>query len=264
MIANIMLTGTHNVRVNTQGNFKVADKILNYKKDIPFVRYRFEQYGNGEIQYIKELMDKFNKSTHLVELHWDLSLSNNIAAINEGGLLDKVALYLYVDIFDDTVQLQGFSEQQIQIMNSSMQALNWQVDRVMLKDKTTTLDGFSLEKIKKQLSKAININVRNIGVCSSPLSLGDNCCLNAIKARELMAKYSQVADVALPTANHQDMNTCGCIRHFVITGDTEEVPVEVKEVTKSKESSKKNTNRNTTKPKKKTAKQSLNPSMFKL
>ena len=35
-----------------------------------------------------------------------------------------------------------------------------------------------------------------------------------------MGKYSAVADVALPTANHQCMNCCGCIRYIVIDSDT--------------------------------------------
>jgi hypothetical protein len=58
-----------------------------------------------------------------------------------------------------------------------------------------------------------------MGICSSPLSFDDMACLTAVKAREIMSRYSTTTDVALPSANHQSMNCCGCIRYVTVTED---------------------------------------------
>jgi hypothetical protein len=73
----------------------------------------------------------------------------------------------------------------------------------------------------KQLCSQLRKSEEMFGVCSSPLSFSELACLTAVKARELMSVYSTIADVALPSANHQCMNCCGCIRYLTVTADTE-------------------------------------------
>jgi hypothetical protein len=93
-------------------------------------------------------------------------------------------------------------------------------DRVMLIDKTSFMDMAGARKIMKQTAKTLNIQEKNVGICSSPLCMTDNlACLTAVTARELAAIYATSSGVTSPSANHQDMNCCGCMRFFVVNSD---------------------------------------------
>jgi hypothetical protein len=159
-------------------------------------------------------MDKFSSSTHLVEV----DVTENI--VNELGLLNmnfnNVAKFIYADITDIEVYNKTLSEEVVERIRS---AVGFSVDRVMLRDKSNTLDMVAAKAIMDKLAKEVGIKAADIGICSSPLSFGSLACLDAIKAREIMAKYSDIADVALPSANHQCMNCCGCIKYVVVTED---------------------------------------------
>ena len=119
----------------------------------------------------------------------------------------------------------------------------------MLVDKTTNLDMVNAKKIISKLAKELTVKQEDIGICSSPLCMnGELACLTSLKARELAAIYSSNTEVALPSANHQCMNCCGCMRFFDINSDT--VAPEDKVVKKAKSvssNSKETTKKSTTK-----------------
>jgi hypothetical protein len=94
----------------------------------------------------------------------------------------------------------------------------------MLKDRSSTLDTVAFKSITAAFCRPLKIDPNSVGCCNSPLSFSECACLTAIKARELMTVYSDVADVALPSANHQSMDCCGCIRYLIIDHDTVAVP----------------------------------------
>ena len=98
------------------------------------------------------------------------------------------------------------------------------IDRIMLKDLSSSLCFVTVSNLKNEIIKELNIKESDIGVCMSPLSNNGEQCLSALKARELMAKYVEIENVAIPTLNHEGMNGgCGCIRYFEIVGDTDRI-----------------------------------------
>lgn len=224
MITSIALTGKYNIGVNSNNKIKVDDKVLSLDSEIPFVRYRFNEYDDSSIEYISAMKAKFVKQTHLAEMQLVAGIGQIVDKLNP--LL--VAKYIYIDLTDETVSAGKLDDATKQLIESEQifQKLSLGViDRVMFRDKSSTLDLVAFNKIVANLiapyKSLPNVNKDNIGVCSSPLSFGDMCCLTAVRARDLMAKYSASADVALPSANHQNMNTCGCIRYVVVSSDTE-------------------------------------------
>lgn len=222
MITSIVVTGTHKIGMNSNKKIKVDDQILSVEKDIPFIRYRFNQYTETEYEYIVNSMKQFCFSTHLAEV----LLSENTAATISylAGTIKNIAKYVYVDITDDEVVAGQISADKVALLDT-LRGLD--IDRIMLRDKTTKLDTITAKRFIKELSKRLGFAENTFGVCSSPLSFSEWACLTAVKARELMSIYSTIADVALPSANHQCMNCCGCIRYMTVSADTE-VPADGK------------------------------------
>lgn len=243
MITSIKVNGKHSIGVR-DNKVEIDGNTLDINKEIPFVRYNLGEMAEPEIDYIKSMKEKFKASTHLVEINAEdnPNLIDTVKNVRES--LNNVAVYVYFNITDDNVESKSLAY----TMLEEIKALkNVAVDRIMFKDKTTTLDTVTSENLIKQASKESGIAISTFGICSSPLSFGDNACLTAIKARELMSKYSEIADVALPSANHQCMNCCGCIRYINVTSDIEAPPEKVKKAKTNKgtASSKDPSNKNT-------------------
>ena len=218
MITSIVLKGRYALNVNSSNKIKLGDNVVAIDKDIPFVRYRFESYSEEDFNYIKATMEKMKYSTHLAEINLDANTANTLEWFKNN--INNIARFIYIPITDEDVIRGGIDPNVAALLTF---VVPYNVDRVMLKDNSTKLDTVSAKKIMDALSKQTGIKKDKFGVCSSPLSFGDAgwCCLTAVRAREIMAIYSPIADVALPTANHQCMNCCGCIRYYVVEADTE-------------------------------------------
>lgn len=220
MISSLVVKGCHKLNV-TDKKIKVGETVLNIEKEIPFIRYRFNDYGDEQLNYIKSNMEAFDRITHLAEITVSTEAekhTSNLKAIDFlRNTLKDIAIFLYVDITDEMVAQKKIPDD---IVNCVRELTANKVDRLIFRDKSKTLDMFATRLFENQF-KGMNVNTNDIGVCSSPLSFSDSRqCLNAIRARELMATYSKVADVALPSANHQCMNCCGCIRYLEVNEDT--------------------------------------------
>jgi len=215
MITSLVLTGKHNIGMNSQKKIMVGDNILSIEKEIPFIRYRFDTYDQSAFDYIDETIKKFAMSTHLIEINLD---ANAASVLNYVNTKFNMAKYIYIDITDADVEK---GELSAEVLNQIAFVKDLGVDRYMFRDKSKTLDLVHVKAFIKQIKAMYNIESSLFGVCSSPLSFGDMACLTAVKARELMSIYSTVADVALPSANHQCMNCCGCIRYIVVDNDTQ-------------------------------------------
>lgn len=216
MITSIVVTGTHKIGMNSSKKIKIGDNVLSVEKDIPFIRYRFNQYTDTEYSYIVESMKQFCFSTHLAEVLLSENTAGTIKYLAEN--IKNIAKYVYVDITDEEVVNGQISIEKISLIDT---LAGLDIDRIMLKDKTTKLDTITAKRFIKELSKRLGLSENTFGVCSSPLSFSEWACLTAVKARELMSIYSTIADVALPSANHQCMNCCGCIRYMTVSEDTE-------------------------------------------
>lgn len=246
MITSIVVTGCYNIGMNSNKKIKINDNVLSVEKDIPFIRYRMESYEEKEFEYIKKMMAQFNLSTHLIEIKLNDNTKNVLEYLSTN--IPNIAKYIYTDISDEDVERGTLSDTAKQLLDN---IVDYEIDRYMLKDKSKSLDTVSAKKIIKDLCKEFSLEEDMFGICSSPLSFGEFACLTAVKARELMSIYSPIADVALPSANHQNMNCCGCIRYLVVSSDTE-APADAKNKTKS--TSKDNTSENEEKKEKTPAK----------
>jgi len=237
MISSIVLTGKHKINMNSAKKIKVGDNILSVEKDIPFVRYRFDSYDESALAYIKSIMEQFNISTHLVEI----PLNENVVVALQliSSQFSNVAKYVYIELTEAEVQARQLDQNKLALIGAT---LSFGIDRYMLKDKSVSLDTITARAIIKSLVTCFRIAESNVGVCSSPLSFSDWACLTAVKARELMSVYSPIADVPLPSANHQCMNCCGCIRYMVVSEDLQ-APTESKSSKSQKKGSKSSDNK---------------------
>ena len=214
MITSIVVTGEYNIGMNSNKKICIDGNTLSVEKDIPFIRYRLDNYTESTLSYIEKTMAQFSLSTHLAEIKLDSNSFNVLTMLS--NKFSNLAKYIYVDITEEEVLNKLLSEDKVLLLS---QLTSFKIDRLMLKDKSTSLDTVTARAIIKQLSSRLGYQENNIGVCSSPLSFSELACLTAVKARELMSIYSSVADVALPSANHQCMNCCGCIRYMTVNSD---------------------------------------------
>lgn len=211
MLSNLRITGKYDIPV-INGKIKVNDEILSLK-EIPFVRYNFVKYTEDDIEYINTIIEKFNSSVHLIEYQ----LTEN--TLLEMGLIDNedIVRYLFISITDDNVVSIGEHNKSLLGDVLSKEYIN----RIMLIDNSTTLNRTNILKLKDEIM-AINKSVNNdmIGVCGSPFSIGDESCLSALRARQLLTDYSENDECAIPSARHECMDCCSCIRHIVIDDNT--------------------------------------------
>lgn len=255
MISSIHVNGRFNVRVNGNSKIKVGDVLLHTEKDVPFIRYRLDKYDDSAVEYIKDMQLKFPKSTHLIEMNLDKNCVQSFRLLRDNL---SVAIYLYIDITEDIVNESKLPDN-IMSQLSELQGCNF--DRYMLKDKSVSLDFMAAQKMMTQISKTFKIKSDNIGLCSSPLSFQGLQCLSAIKARELMSIYNENSDVPLPSANHECMNCCGCIRCLEVTTDLE-APSEGPKKSSKKTSDSNKEPKEPKQPKKKVNKASYIPGRF--
>ena len=226
MITNIKLTGMYNIGVNESNNIDVNGTNVSLK-DIPFVRYAFDKYGVEELSYIKKSMEKFAYSANLVEIKLSEGTEEHLNVLGE--ILDKVAKYIYVDITQADMDSANIDLSKLMQLQNVCRMCRF--DRIMLVDKTSNLDMLTARKFMKIVSTKTGMDEKKIGICSSPLCMTDNlACLTAVTARDLAAIYATSKEVVSPSANHQDMNCCGCMRFFTVTSDIAAPAGKVKKV----------------------------------
>lgn len=224
MIQSIVMRGMHHIGTDQKGKFNIGD-IKTSIKEVPFVRYRFEHYTAQEIAYIKRMMGQFDSSTHLVEVSLSDQTHAELSAIADQ--IEDIAVFIYVPIINEEVESEKLS-----IVNQvNLESIkNDMYDRIMLKDLSSTLYVVSANMLKSQISAITGFESADIGICSSPLSFGPECCLTAVRARELATLYSKKDDGALPSSNHECMGRCGCIRYSEINSDIMAPPSKQKAV----------------------------------
>ena len=236
MIASIRINGKHKIGVSGNGYIDVNGTKISIK-DIPFVRFRFKEYGYEEVKYIKDTIEKFPKSTPLAEVMLSDNTSEDVNRIRES--IPNIAIFVYLEVWDEDVANADEEDDDFEydlVDTLATQIEQCEVDKVCLIDKSTTLNFVNAKKLIEQYSSFTGFDEEDFSICCSPLSLREYGCLTAVKARELMAKYSKDDDVPLPTANHQK-GCCGCIQYINIESDCM-APVDKKASAKSSEGNK--------------------------
>ena len=227
MVTSIVLTGMYDIGISASNKIKTPDGVLVDIKDIPFVRYRFSDYGEEEIQFIKKNMDKF-PCTHLIEIDISEKAFEVLDRIEELGL--ELARFVYINLTED-MATKGLSDDILALVDKLM---NHTFDTLNLRDVSESLFPIALSNIKRQLKEATGLRENEIGVCGGPCCFyNGNACLTAVKAREIQALYAKDVDNAVvPSANHEGsldsldnldscVNKCGCIRYHIFSHSVE-------------------------------------------
>lgn len=227
MVTSIVLTGMYDIGISANNKIKTPDGTVIDLKDVPFVRYRFEKYGEEELKFIANNKKKF-KCVHLVEIDIAEDTPAVIDKLNE--ISKNIAVMLYVDVTDQVVVDKTFSDEMIEWMEN---AADCTFERINLRDKSTSMFNSDLDILKKETAQIMGVRPKEVGVCGGPLCFMDgNACITAVKAREILANYSDTDDVVVPSANHEAkiganesemnfcLNKCGCIRYHVFNCDT--------------------------------------------
>lgn len=213
MIQCIRLGKQYKIEVNQDGKFTYEEAKMSIK-DVPIIRVDFEVYDESAIKYIIDTKAIFRYSTVLIEIH-----SNRVSIEDINRLKDiseNCAMYIYIDITDDTIDGLGIEDDIVDRVDYCIDKLD--IDGISLVDKTSKLNAITAKELLNNIADQFMVDIAHISICNSPLSYNGYACLTAVKARELMAKYSIVDDVPLPTANHEK-SCCGCIQYIEINHD---------------------------------------------
>lgn len=250
MIASIVLKGMYKVGVNSNNKIKIEGHLMPLT-DVPFVRYRFSNYGDKEIEFIKNNTKLLKGPVHLVEIPLTSDTAKIIEKMDEISEFEKIAKFVYVPI-DDYDIANGFKQETLNNLESIKESY---FDRLMLKDNCTMIYPIAADRLKIKIENIFDgeIKSREIGVCGSPLSFRNSdvegqACLTAVWARKIISEYSELEDdkVTVPTANHECMTCCGCIQYFVVESD---IPAPLSSKEKSEKKSSNNSNGANQKPK---------------
>lgn len=215
---NLVLTGLFDIKV-VNNKFSLYGETVNIS-DVAYVRYRLNSFNSDEVdEYIGKIIKKFSVSSHLIEVPLSETSGADIERIT--NRYENVIPFLYIDITDDDVEKYSLSSEKLSLLERFKESGAF-VERVMLKDKSSSLYTISGNKIREQVAKLLEMSSSDIGFCQSPLSLCDgNCCLTAERARKLSAQYNECDSASLPSANHEfkNDNNCACIKHTLVTCD---------------------------------------------
>lgn len=216
MVTNLLFKSVFDVEVY-KSKFTLNNEI-NSTKEIPFLRFNLDNYDENAVAYIKGMLDKFEYSVGICEFSLRDTLLSELDTLGE--LEDTVAKILHIRVTNDDVANGGISEHDIELLNTLSNSVH-KMDRVVLHDNSTVLNPVMISLMKKQICNTLGLKGENsVGLCGSPFSFDGSSCLTAEVARDLISIYGYNRDVKIPSANHQSMDSCSCIRHFEVVEDT--------------------------------------------
>lgn len=219
MVTSLRFLNRVKVNIGQSEKFRLqGNKNALSVKEIPAVRYNFEHYEDSDAQYIKNNMDIFKYSVHVVEVNAaDATRVYNIVK----SAVDNIAFIAHLDLTNAHAMSRAFSGAEMEILN---ELRTLPVNRIVLVDKSDSMDYMGLSALISIVAKATGRNKKEIGVCCSPFTTSENSCMSAALVREWYAKYNKAREGALPSGNHNGGdNNCGCMRYLLVTEDTQAV-----------------------------------------
>lgn len=211
MVTSLVLKNKYTIGVDSADKIMVGDTKVKIK-EVPFIRYRFDSFSEEDTAYIKSTMAKFIYSGHLAEVVIKDGFEKEVEYLND--TFENMAVFLYLPITDEHVTSCELTTHDIELLEKIDNSMIY--DRIMLKDASETLYLVSANKLKQQVAKVTGVSASEMGICGSPLSFGEDACLTAVRARALASIYVENENCAIPSANHECMSCCGCIRYYVV------------------------------------------------
>ena len=245
MILNIEVSKPIKVGTTEKGKFSVQSTITGELKqvqtsihEVPCVQYNGLVNGSSHFSavgkeadgakviadYIRSMRAKFKHSLHILKVSvadadWAYKLMDAAPEI-----FLECAVILYINVGVGAIESGAFDDSTFELLdkfnvecNKRGASMSDIVDRVVLIDNTRKMFTTDFNKLSRQLADYTGTG--SIGVCNSPLSIGENACVTALRCREWAAKYVKSDFVVLPTANHVRKGGCNCIRYEQIHND---------------------------------------------
>ena len=274
MVTNLMLKNPLEIKDNWKGRFSVTRvvdgeiKMVDFsKKEVPFVIWRMDNYlelkenPNNLINTVKMMDTSLNIFEFYLSSKEENYCEYQVELIK--GLSEqygfKAIKFLRVDLDENLYNcimraINGNFNSDDNEMNMLTRIINicrnYGFEKLVITEKIDVLETESANKLVECLEKMLNIEV---SLCCSFMSKANGGkrfnCLNAVYARELLAKYGDNDDPVLPTMNHQDMEECACMRFTPVTTENITYKEEVEKKEKSVSTEKKEKAPKKTKPK---------------
>lgn len=215
----------YNIGLDGNNRVEIDDKKVSIK-DIPYLRYKFDQYGDAEVEYIESSMKKFPYSVHIADIKLGADTNsiceklNDKFNTNEDGDVNLI-MFIDVDVDADTVEkceLPGGIDEMLKDIDQSY------VERFIVRDcDQAIVDKSRADKFIKYLHTEFGIDNRTIALCGSILS-GDKGysvgCLPASVVRDLQTLKSDDVELPLVPEGHQNCGgCCGCTRYKEVDSD---------------------------------------------
>lgn len=227
MITNLRINGKYDITISND-KIRVDGETI-ATKEIPFIRYNLGKYGSEEVAYIEKMQQKFTNSVPIVEFQLSKNTLSEIKEFEGSTLEDEFVKFVYVDITDQNIEDKTVGEENFNLLYEINDETL--IDNIVLRDKTKTLNRADIISFKKELNEIAQ--PESISVCNSPFSFGEEACLTALKARRFLAEYSTKDECAIPSARHECMECCGCMKHININDNVISTKTNKSEKTKS-------------------------------
>lgn len=215
MIGNLRFKGTYYVEVKND-KVRVNGEVIQLK-EIPFLRYSLPKYDIEEVEYIAHNQKAFNSAVTIVEFELNDTTIESMELLNDTfeELDREYVKFIYTDVTDDDIERGTLGSDRLQRLMEVSESEY--IDTVVIKDKSTKLSRTDIIKFKEEIGNVVK-NC-HIAVCNSPFSFSEDACLTALRARELLSEYSERDECAIPSARHECMDCCKCMRHINIEQD---------------------------------------------
>ena len=235
VIKSIVTHGKYNIQVES-GKADI-NGVRMHIKDIPYVRHRwclsnmsedYEGMSDTDVQYIKDTMEKFPYSVHIVDLIWGTHVwedSTKISKLRKEGSEEP---FIFIDIPITSRNLTADGKLESSLLNELEEAIGADFEKIVLYDVTGDAVGNVViaDTIISQVAKLLHITKDNVSLCNSHLSpIRCNACLKAGYVRDLQTYKDESIQVPLVTEGHEAPNqedfngVCGCARYFTVESD---------------------------------------------
>ena len=247
MIKSLVLTGMFKIPVSNEQIYVDGKKLA--LKDIPYIRYRFENYGEEEVNYIKECIQKFKYSVHIADITVKDGCAQTCDALDETFNNEDINLFMFAIIKLTPGMTSGEISENLR--DNLEQLSKREITKYVLKDdmfNSVVCRVDEYDAVRRLLMKITGLKSDKFSLCGSPFEPG-NGCLTASTVRQLQTYKEADIEIPLVPEGHENSGSCGCTRYEVVSCD-----LIMKEATVAKKSN--------GEPKEKTVKKKIGLPMF--
>lgn len=236
MITGILFNEKHKIFIDNYNKFNFPidminksmgdtvdyeDKCRTSVKDILYVRYDFHNPSLDDFDFLDYNMKIFKDSIHIFVI--DLKKLFEYNKFEE--YIDKLSKYENVVKFIslDCTELESDTLDYIKRLGEKVY-----INRIILKD-NVEFDNVKYNIIKYALKK-LGYSQNQIGICGSPFTNENNCCIPLLFLKELISKYGTNGTAMAVSGYKMSKFGCSCVRYIVVDRDIGEESIGCKQI----------------------------------